>query len=167
MTDDNDAATTSFLDIITCGLGSVLLLFFLMVVIKGEMQFDSSSSDETTQSVGSSQKAGTAPLVVLVTAADGKRLWAAEGAEPWQLPDAPFDHEKQSGPNYAVLYARQTPPPGWTLSVGPFAPDARVNVQVIANGKRVYHINNADVKSLNWRRGDFLPVWPVPEGVAR
>jgi hypothetical protein len=160
--DDSNMLTTSFLDVITCGLGSILLLFFLMVAIKGEMQFDDGTQTEFVQ-----DERTAAPLIILVTGQDSRPIWAAGVAEPWQASPGVFDHQLAAGPNYAVLYARQPPPRDWTLKLGPLAADARVNVQVIADGRRVIPAETEERKTATWKEGDFISVWPLPAGTPR
>jgi len=156
--DDSNMLTTSFLDVITCGLGSILLLFFLMVAIKGEMEFD-----DGTQADSSQTERVAAPLIVMVTGQEGRPIWAPGVTQPWQAPQAEFDHKWVVGQDYAILYAAQPPPRQWTMKVGPFAPNSRVSVQVISDGRRALQVTNVEMKSIAWREGDYLPLWPLPE----
>jgi hypothetical protein len=156
--DDSNMLTTSFLDVITCGLGSILLLFFLMAAIKGEMQFGASTRAELTQT-----DRAPVPLIVMVTGQDSLPIWAQGVAQPWQAPEANFDHKWVVGRDYAILYAAQLPPHGWTLKVGPFAANARISVQVISEGRRALQATNVEMRSIAWRDGDWLSLWPLPE----
>ncbi len=156
--DDSNMLTTSFLDVITCGLGSILLLFFLMVAVKGEMQFDGGTRAVLTQT-----ERAPVPLIVMVTGQCSRPIWAQGVTQPWQAPEANFDHKWVVGSDYAILYVAQPPPHGWTLKVGPFAANARISVQVISEGRRALQVTNVEMKSIAWRDGDCLPLWPLPE----
>jgi hypothetical protein len=157
MTEQNsDALTTSFLDIITCGLGSILLLFFLMVAIKGEMQFDDNSLSEQGQNRHDS------PLIILVTGENNqKTIWANGVTEPWQAGGAEFSTVLQYGQGYAVLYARKMPPRDWRLSVGPFDPNASVTVEVISDGQRLLRLSSDKIKEITRQQQGILPLWPL------
>jgi hypothetical protein len=157
--DDSDMLSTSFLDVITCGLGSILLLFFLMVAIKGNMQFDYNH-----QSIQAKDNRSKAPLIVMITEKEGRNLWEKGVSYPWQETSgiSNFAYKHISGPDYAILYVQERPPSNWNMKVGPFASDIRVNIQVIADGRQVIHESNAEINTSRLHTENNLQLWPLP-----
>lgn len=146
----------SFLDVMTCGMGGMLLLFFILCILKGELELAEGAAQEITE-------AGrrTAPFVVVVAAEPGKLLWEGDGPGDWKLEG--FDqHElgRGIGRNYAVLYIKRTPPQSSAVRIGPLRPGTRLTVQVFERGKRAFAAGPFLAAELG-AVGNHLQVWPV------
>src|SRR5262245_53768553 len=156
MSQDNSVWSVSFLDLITCGLGSVLLLFDILLVLKGDLDFGNRQ-----EGVRGGQD--EAPFVELISAPPHTQLWIDSERSPWEVRGEPPARQRiNHGPNFAVLYADRPPPPGTRVLLGPFRPDVRFGLQVFYNGKRGLPREGLTATAIGLLEEGRACVWPPP-----
>lgn len=146
----------SFLDVMTCGMGGMLLLFFILCIIKGELELADRSVREATE-LGQL----AAPFVVVVAAEPGSLLWENEVVGEWSTEG--LDRRELGlgvGRNYAVLYAYRSPPNTAQVRIGPLMPKARLTVQVFERGKRAFAAGPLLPSELG-AASSHLQIWPL------
>src|SRR4051812_28092798 len=114
MKDEPASLSLSFLDVITNSLGSILLLFFIMIAVRGGL----TALDQPPPAGADAGGAGALdPFVVVVAGAPRAALFADAKASPWQVRGAPAAYRPQTGAgaNYAVFLADAPPPAGATV----------------------------------------------------
>jgi hypothetical protein len=102
MQDDADTSL-SFLDVLTNGMGSLLVLFFLMAAL--QTADGAASAPET---------ADAEPFLILTSATPLATLFDRPAAECWHVTGDPaFDTRarRDAGPGHALLYADRPPGP--------------------------------------------------------
>lgn len=154
MDDHTTDMSLSFVDVIANGLGSLLVLFFLMATLQGGLHWSTRTNSDAGQTNDPSD-----PFVLLVAANNEKPL-VAGGATPWLVGGAQggFSYTESYGPGYAVLYADRVPPLGTTvhLRLDPQAMPADARVQVFRAGRQTVGRLERPVDRL-------VRVWPLAE----
>jgi hypothetical protein len=117
-----DTISMSYVDIIMNSMGCLLVLFLLMVVIRGTVSLGADSAADEGVSAqpnlnaiegGTNRAALQDPFVILVTSGVGSSqepIFPDAGTGAWVLPDG-FSAVTNTGPSFATLYAL-TPPTG-------------------------------------------------------
>jgi hypothetical protein len=160
---DDSAVSLSFLDVITNSLGSVLLLFFIMVALKETaLLLDQPPSTKALQHVG--QGEDRQPFVLLISVPSGQSLLSDLKANPWDREGtAPTFGTVAWGSNYAVFYADGAPPADAKLFVGPLEPNVRFRVQEFRAGKRRAPREEMTAAQLSRDAKGRTRIWPLPK----
>ncbi len=160
-----DTISMSYVDIIMNSMGCLLVLFLLMVVIRGTVTLGVGPSSEEGASAppnpnalkgGSDREALQDPFVVLVTSgAEGslKPIFPGSGAGAWVLPDG-FQAQTNTGPSFATLCA-PTPPTG-RIQLKGLRGEGPLIVRVSQGGHQLKR-RRVEV------RGGTADVWPEQE----
>lgn len=164
--EQSDSVSMSFVDVITNGMGSMLVLFLLMTVLRQAVDLGAPHSPEGTEGVGGQTGAVAAsrtpekdPFVILVTSSDRRQLFDAGGGR-WELSDEFGGARRNTGGTFAALYAALPPPAGATVVLRGARAWEVVNVQVWHGGKMTARTETP--------RGDgAVAVWPPPKEGAR
>lgn len=141
MNKDHSVLSLSFLDVMTSGMGSLLLLFFIMVATQASLDLSSSSETNSGREslTGESSiegKRNAAPFAVVIRCNAGKSLWKADSKMLWMPRGSEFNWRNSHGDNYAITHGLRTPPQGAELWVGPVAVEPPFTIDVFQNGKR-------------------------------
>lgn len=153
-------STLSFLDLLCCGLGGVMMLFMIVVAVKGRVEFGPTRRPSTP---GVQQQS---PFAVVIVAVGPAPLFVPELAASRSPFDARgdastsrADRRSSWGERYA-LYLAERPPSA--LKIGPFAPGAEADVQVFSRGRRRLSGRLSDLKPGLDSKG-MLAIWPACE----
>lgn len=145
----------SFLDLMTCGLGGMLLLFFIVLTVHRAVTLAGSGTDRPNPAPVRS----AAPFVIVAHAASDEPLFAQEPKEsPWELrPAVPeFRYTWYGSSDFAVLYSDAPPPVGTTIALRQLGDTSRFTAQVFSGGRRVF------CELLTFEEGaDSCSVWPL------
>ena len=117
--DPADAASLSFVDVIANGMGSMLVLFILMTLIRASVDFGAvEQTGASTGTANGDQAGGKEPFVILVTTPAKAQLFAPLGGQlqldpqvAWVLLDPIYKKTVRLnvGANYAAFYAPAPP----------------------------------------------------------
>lgn len=142
----------SMIDVVTNGLASLLVLLFLLLLLKGQVYWATSSSHASQLSAAVDD-----PLVILVTT-DGPDPLFPGSVSPWQIDADGPKVAKEHGPAYAAAYFRRQPATGEEIKLKfPTKFDTCfVDVYVAGKYKRI---------SVNGKNelGEPVTVWPLAE----
>lgn len=128
MRDDADTSL-SFLDVLTNGMGSLLVLFFLMAALR--------TADGVAFGEGAGRTANAEPFLIMTSAAT---LFDRPTAECWRVTGDPgFEARtrRDAGPGHALLYADRPPGPDAVIALHEVRADAVVKVEVYRGRERV------------------------------
>ena len=145
----------SFLDVMACGLGSLLFLFVVFVVIKHDLDF-------AVVPVEPQHREQAAPLVIWLIASDDKRACFGPGGGKWYLPDG-YTAKTGSSGYFAALYA-MAPPGAGEIRIGNWLTGVAVDIEIFYGDQRRRGRLIPEKSSANddYRR---LRVWPIPPAV--
>lgn len=137
----------SFVDVFANSFASLLMLFFVMVAIRGTVDWIPNAARGTSEGAGDGDGEARNPFLVLVEVPSGPLWMPVPGKEgPW-IVDENYEFTTSAGESYVVLYAEKPPPAfaevGLRLAPGHAAGTVRVYVG-----------------------GEALPVVDVPAGAA-
>ncbi|MFO1063096.1 MAG: hypothetical protein U0892_04385 [Pirellulales bacterium] len=128
MAQANDSSSISFLDLLTCGLGGILLLFFIVVALRDEIDLDGQQTEKG--------KAVEKDSVVLIHIAspEGETLFDKSGAwvlvQDSEVTPMPQSITTSFGSSFAVFYAVKPLPRGSKLRLDGIRSDAKFEVVV-------------------------------------
>ncbi|MDG1511969.1 MAG: hypothetical protein P8R31_09755 [Mariniblastus sp.] len=146
---NDQRVSLSFLDVMTCSLGAVLLLFFIVAVSKQDMQLreTADASDRGQDQIS---------LVIIAYSEDDQPLFAGDKL-PWKIEclNCTLAVEGSSGYTHAVLYIRDQLPPDARVLLGPLTGEGEFIVQVIKGTQRVLSLSQKNLSN-----DDFVQVWP-------
>jgi hypothetical protein len=127
MRDDADTSL-SFLDVLTNGMGSLLVLFFLMAALR------IADGTATTPRSGDVE-----PFLILASTPHPATLFDRRAAEPWHVSDPAFDRRarRDAGPTHAILYADRPPGPAAVVALHELRVGVSVKVEVFRGGERI------------------------------
>lgn len=146
----------SFLDVMACGLGSMLFLFFIFVAFKQDFQFQS------IEKMDFHSKTPVEPLVILIFSEDKSNPCLQE-REAWSVPTQ-YDCKLHSTPYFGVLYADKPPMAGQHIWIAVNDGTKPVAIQIFSNGKARLRRNAVKPESFSRAFKDGrLCLWPVPE----
>jgi hypothetical protein len=129
--DDADTSL-SFLDVLTNGLGSLLVLLFLMAALRTADA--GASGDEVART-------DAEPFLILASAVPPTVLFDRPTAECWHVTgDLAFDTRarRDAGPRHALLYAERPPQPDAVIALHDLRADAVLKVEVYRGRERVH-----------------------------
>lgn len=153
--DSSGSATLSLLDVMTCGMAGVLLLFLTVIGLRAELNL--SDSDARGDSGVSS-----APFLLLILSDDGDLFDGSRGFLAGE--DAGLSFE--AGRDHAIFFGRETPDELAEVWLANVADEAFVRVQLVEEGVRIgaLAIELADLPSGLTRaepEGEkSLQIWP-------
>lgn len=154
--------TLTLLDVLTCGMGGMLLLFVIIIAVNDDLTFDK----QQAASQAGREDGDRVPLAVILTGSARDPLWPAGGESPWVVPVKLQEEELvrfSHGKNYAVLFAKNSSETGPEIWVGPLPPGASASV-CVAFGNRKIHLQTADQLAALPRRADGkVRIWPLPQ----
>lgn len=122
----------SLLDLLACGFGSVILLFFVTIIA-----WENMAETEATSFLVD-KASGSVPFVCIVMPSEDSKTLENDGATPiWKVERPPhgFEWGQDSIKEYSVLYANQTPRYRTTLEGLPEG--IAVTGKTFINGKQI------------------------------
>lgn len=152
----------AFVDVITNGLGAMLVLFFVVVMVQGSLEWSASTESATRGDLPEAD-----PVVLLAQASrpvfdaeSEERVWRHSGWTESSLTDRRGD-QWDWGESHAVLVSTQPPAAGASidLRVGAGGGDLRVELH---HGQR--HLTRTIPIPAE---GGWVNVWPWPGGTAQ
>ena len=146
----NSRASVSFLDLLTCSFGGMLLLFFVVVTINQALTLQELAESRRKISTA----ARTPKFVIVVYTSRSEGLFPeVPSKSPWKVKPDPggFEHEWFAGRDFAVLTAERNPPNGVGIEFHPRMDSPRFELQVFSRGQRLAAGTSEDKQ-----------VWPVP-----
>lgn len=148
----------SFLDVMTNGMGSLLVLFFLMAALQGgDFAAHQAQGFDRGKGQGGAEAEAKRPFVIVVSGQAGAALFAREGG--WAIEgDAAFAQEARTstGANYALLYAEVPPGNECRIGLKGLRPDATGTLTIFQD--KALHSR----RSIQPVKADPLAIWPVP-----
>jgi hypothetical protein len=133
--DSGSVFSLAFVDVLANSFASLLVLFFIMVALRGALGWSEGGPSEGSTLSGSAEP--QSPFLVLVKAPPGP-LQAFPGEDLW-IPTGEgrdgFDYRTTSGDAYAVLYADRPPPAGVVLRLHLVRPHPDGTIQVYQGGR--------------------------------
>lgn len=156
-----DSVSMSFVDVITNGMGSMLVLFLLMTVLRQAVDLGAPHSPNGSEGEGGQTGAVAAarapekdPFVILVTSSGRRPLFAGQGQ--WDLSDEFGNARRNTGATFAAVYAALPPPAGATVVLRGARSGEVVTVQV-------WHKGAMTARTETPRGDGSVPVWPIPK----
>ncbi len=150
-----DVFSMSFLDVLTCGLGAVLLLFFILMTLRKEFVV---SAARTARGGTVSGAVDASPFLILATTPSETGIWDSE-ANAWDILGEPqAELRTESGASYAVVYGEEAPSLETRIVLSALKPDTLLHVQVFTRGKWLYSAEGTAEK-LGATNGKLL-LWP-------
>lgn len=126
-----NSSSLSFLDLLTCGLGGMLLLFFVVVALK--QQSDVIGADRSEDSGNS----GASSVLITLRATNGDQLFDTDGKHfaifenAQQVEEWPISAKEIEGPGYAIFFAPQGLPSGMKLFLFGVRKEVAIDVFVV------------------------------------
>jgi hypothetical protein len=166
MNKDSSVLSLSFMDVMTSGMGSLLLLFFIMVATQSSLDLSSSPSpsrasrDDITGESAVPGEQDLSPFAVLIQTDAGTELWKPDAKVTWESLGDASNWKRSHGLNYVMVHGLRTPAHDAELRVGPVPDNAEngtVRVDVFRKGKRTTKraLLPADIVNGMFR------IWPV------
>jgi len=159
--DRDERFSLSFMDVVTCGLGGILLVFFILVatsrsrILFGERGASAQAEDP---------EAGTV-LIVVIGEGD-KPLWS-EGVDPWLATGAAESLVQHANAHSASAYSLVPLAGDARIRLQPPLPGAVFQIQIFVDGIRTAHYTGtgegqggADGRILVW---PYSREWKVEE----
>jgi hypothetical protein len=159
-----DGSALSFLDVLTNGLGSLLVLFFLMSALRsGIISETPTPVDETTQQGfhRGDDRGKMDPFVVLVSGPAKSALFVKGNGDRFLVEGeaaVPPGRRFSVGTNYALLIAEAAPAEGCSIQLIGLRPDATGWVRVFHGEKLLL------ARTLQPGRDGKMPIWPLVAG---
>lgn len=145
----------SFLDVLTNGMGSLLVLFFLMAALQSA---DATLPSSDSRGVGM-RTAETEPFVILLTSPTNAVLFPRPNAESWRINGDPAFAarvRRDVGPTHALLYADRPPDDNEVITLHDLPTAVGVKVEVYVGRERVLAVEQqagGDGRLVLWPRG--------------
>lgn len=166
--DPAESGSLSFVDVLANGMGSMLVLFILMTLLRATADFGAVDQTTLSSAGGSGDQVGggNEPFVILVTSQPKTQLFAPIGgklrpaAEAWQC-DANYKSTARLnvGANYATFYGPSPPSNDETIRLTGLNPNAVILIRIYrGSGELPIHTAKVD--------GGEYAVWPAPVGKA-
>ena len=149
--------SVSFLDLMTCSLGAVLLLFFILAAVKEHFEYHRVTRPETETS-----DLEESPFVIVAYSKANEMLFSDPERQRWEVrPHDPNIH-MFSGTNYAILLAAKTPSIATRIELVSLNPQAEFRWQVMDGSRLLPLVND---KAADDGR---MKLWPkkMPERMA-
>ena len=131
--DSGSVLSLSFVDVFANSFASLLVLFFIMVALRGTLEWSQNGVRG-----GGTGEAGepVSPFLVMVQAPSGA-LRKIHADDPWEIDNnqGRFVFRTTTGFDYAVLYADRPPPTDVVLRLRLTCPHPAVTVQVYEGGR--------------------------------
>lgn len=161
----NSLSPLSFLDLLCCGLGGIMLLFMILIAVKEQFDFVPPpqlrvpETQEQSLFIIAVTSVGTAPLFDPLSGPNKGPIQIRGESPKRALPDSWSER-------HAMLLALQPPAPDSQIRIGPFSTQAKqLDLQVIERGQRLHSERIIDLTSeLSGDR--FLTVWPRSNPIA-
>lgn len=146
----------SFLDVMACGLGSLLFLFFIFTAIKQNLNLDTIEQSQNTSQVI------TEPLIILLTSPGNEEPCIAK--EPWEISHTQYQPQLQQSPFFAVLYSNVSPPDGCEIWAKLAKENIPISVQIFHAGQPKLRYRGDFAKEFPaYYRSQKIRLWPIPK----
>jgi hypothetical protein len=156
MSNRPQSGSLAFLDVMTCSLAGVFLLFFSILAIKKHLAFV--GGDE--QQASSGETSGSPFIIVVSISAPGPLF---EGSGTWMIPESTMHLSQTAGEDFAVCYGAGPLSTNGIIQLGPLSKAARFSVQILYEGEtRAFR---PDASITDFPRGNggqgFVQLWPI------
>ena len=145
----------SFMDVMSCGMGSLFFLFFVFVTLKPEIQLEFFEKNLQKNKYKN-------PLVIIINSSEIQSTCFSSDTT-WKLPDDYVNKSTtQNSSYYAVLYGLEIPSHGEIL-VGPIETEKKIDIQIF-HGSLEFRHKEIMPKMLGENYiNKYIQVWPVPK----